>query len=106
MRRSIWLFPISFLTERARGESTFSEGIVAHVAFHTSVGGRSGGRARIYDAKHRRGTYLCMEGPAFSTKAESEVYRSWEWALSVVTNLQKPLARRRKSHCHAGLWLR
>src|SRR6185436_4728516 len=64
-------------------ESTFfGDGIVAHVAFAHPVCAALGDvleeSRKVTDVKvHRPGTYLCMEGPAFSTKAESEVYRGW-----------------------------
>src|SRR5215831_15456294 len=73
--------------DRTRGrqkESTFyGEGLVAHIAFADPVCSEVGdameeaGRALGSVTIHRGGTYVCMEGPAFSTKAESNLYRSW-----------------------------
>jgi 5'-methylthioadenosine phosphorylase len=54
---------------------------------------------------HRGGTYLCMEGPAFSTKAESEVYRSWGMSVIGMTNLQEAKLAREAEICYATLAL-
>ncbi|MBC7796381.1 MAG: S-methyl-5'-thioadenosine phosphorylase, partial [Pyrinomonadaceae bacterium] len=69
---------------RARAEEStfFGKGIVAHITFSHPVCSELGDileeSCKLIDVKtHRGGTYLCMEGPAFSTKAESQVYRSW-----------------------------
>jgi 5'-methylthioadenosine phosphorylase len=83
------------LTKR-RVSSFFDEGIVAHVGFADPVCGAlaaaladSADRA---EAKvHRGGTYLCMEGPAFSTRAESRLYRSW--GVSVIGMTAMPEAK-------------
>src|SRR4029453_2615302 len=66
---------------RVRESTFFGEGIVAHVSFAHPVCGALGdvleGACAVADVKvHRGGTYLCMEGPAFSSVAESNVYRS------------------------------
>ncbi|HEY6232187.1 MAG TPA: S-methyl-5'-thioadenosine phosphorylase [Pyrinomonadaceae bacterium] len=97
---------------RARvGESTFfGEGIVAHVAFAHPVCGELGDvleeSCKVTDVKvHRRGTYLCMEGPAFSTKAESEVYRGWGMSVIGMTNLQEAKLAREAEICYATLAL-
>ena len=61
---------------------------------------------KVTDVKaHRRGTYLCMEGPAFSTKAESEVYRSWGMGVIGMTNLQEAKLAREAEICYATLAL-
>ena len=46
------------------------------------------------------GTYLCMEGPAFSTKAESKVYRSWGMDVIGMTNLQEAKLAREAEICY------
>src|SRR3977135_2788605 len=79
---------------RARESTFFGEGIVAHVTFAHPVCGELGDvleeACKVTEGKmHRGGTYLCMEGPAFSTKAESEVYRSWGMDVIGMTNLQE-----------------
>src|SRR5204863_1067573 len=79
---------------RARESTFFGEGIVAHVSFAHPVCDALGAvleeSCQSATVKvHRGGTYLCMEGPAFSTKAESGVYRSWGMDVIGMTNLQE-----------------
>lgn len=52
---------------------------------------------------HRGGTYVCMEGPAFSTKAESNVYRAWGMDVIGMTNLQEAKLAREAEICYATL---
>ena len=52
---------------------------------------------------HRGGTYVCMEGPAFSTKAESNVYRSWGMDLIGMTSLPEAKLAREAEICYATL---
>ncbi|HEU4932079.1 MAG TPA: S-methyl-5'-thioadenosine phosphorylase [Pyrinomonadaceae bacterium] len=100
--------------DRTRGrvkESTFfGEGIVAHISFAHPVCGRLGDvleqSCTVADVKaHRGGTYLCMEGPAFSTLAESNVYRSWGMDIIGMTNLQEAKLAREAEICYATLAL-
>lgn len=100
--------------DRTRGrvkESTFfGEGIVAHISFAHPVCGRLGDvlekSCGVADVKaHRGGTYLCMEGPAFSTLAESNVYRSWGMDIIGMTNLQEAKLAREAEICYATLAL-
>jgi 5'-methylthioadenosine phosphorylase len=100
--------------DRTRGrvkESTFfGEGIVAHVSFAHPVCGRLGdvldASCKVADVKaHRGGTYLCMEGPAFSSVAESNVYRSWGMDIIGMTNLQEAKLAREAEICYATLAL-
>jgi 5'-methylthioadenosine phosphorylase len=92
-------------------ESTFfGEGIVAHMSFAHPVCGRLGDVLQqacgAADVKvHRGGTYLCMEGPAFSTVAESNVYRSWGMDIIGMTNLQEAKLAREAEICYATLAL-
>ncbi|HEV7796655.1 MAG TPA: S-methyl-5'-thioadenosine phosphorylase [Pyrinomonadaceae bacterium] len=95
---------------RARESTFFGEGIVAHVAFAHPVCEELGDvleeSCKVTEAKvHRRGTYLCMEGPAFSTKAESEVYRTWGMSVIGMTNLQEAKLAREAEICYATLAL-
>src|ERR1044071_6713636 len=95
---------------RARESTFFGEGIVAHMAFAHPVCAELGDvleeACKTTDVKtHRRGTYLCMEGPAFSTKAESEVYRSWGMGVIGMTNLQEAKLAREAEICNATLAL-
>jgi 5'-methylthioadenosine phosphorylase len=83
------------LTKR-RVSSFFDEGVVAHVGFADPVcvplAGALADAADAAGAKvHRGGTYVCMEGPAFSTRAESRVYRSW--GVSVIGMTAMPEAK-------------
>ena len=90
---------------RGRVSTFFGEGLVAHVSFADpicselagiveSACGTSGVKAT------RGGTYLCMEGPAFSTKAESNVYRSWGMDVIGMTNLQEAKLAREAELCY------
>lgn len=87
---------------RNRISTFFGEGIVAHIGFGDPVcpklaqvlGDAIASLNFPNVTLHRQGTYLCMEGPAFSTKAESEVYRSWGATVIGMTNLpEAKLAR-------------
>jgi len=100
--------------DRTRGrvkESTFfGEGIVAHVSFAhpvcTGLGDVLEAACATADVKvHRGGTYLCMEGPAFSSVAESNVYRSWGMDIIGMTNLQEAKLAREAEICYATLAL-
>jgi len=95
---------------RAHESTFFGEGIVAHVTFAHPVCDELGDileeACKVTEVKtHRRGTYLCMEGPAFSTKAESEVYRSWNMDVIGMTNLQEAKLAREAEICYATLAL-
>ncbi|MFP4135222.1 MAG: S-methyl-5'-thioadenosine phosphorylase [Halothece sp.] len=87
---------------RNRVNTFFGDGIVAHIGFADPVCDKLG--EILYSAiaqldleevtPHRGGTYVCMEGPAFSTKAESYLYRSWGATVVGMTNLpEAKLAR-------------
>ncbi|HEY1403719.1 MAG TPA: S-methyl-5'-thioadenosine phosphorylase [Pyrinomonadaceae bacterium] len=95
---------------RAHESTFFGGGIVAHVTFAHPVCDELGdvleascGTADV--RVHRGGTYLCMEGPAFSTKAESNVYRSWGMDVIGMTNLQEAKLAREAEICYATLAL-
>jgi 5'-methylthioadenosine phosphorylase len=95
---------------RAKESTFFGEGIVAHVAFAhpvcSSLGDVLNESCRTANVKtHRGGTYLCMEGPAFSTVAESKVYRSWGMDVIGMTNLQEAKLAREAEICYATLAL-
>lgn len=82
-----------------RGATFFEDGLVAHVMFADPITAELA--APLADAAekagavvHRGGTYVCMEGPAFSTRAESNLYRSWGANVIGMTNLtEAKLAR-------------
>jgi len=95
---------------RVRESTFFGEGIVAHISFAHPVCGRVGDvleqSCSVADVRaHRGGTYLCMEGPAFSTLAESNVYRSWGMDIIGMTNLQEAKLAREAEICYATLAL-
>ena len=100
--------------DRTRGrvkESTFfGEGIVGHVALAHPVCNELGDILEescksVGVTTHRGGTYLCMEGPAFSTKAESNVYRQWGMDVIGMTNLQEAKLAREAEIAYATLAL-
>ncbi|MBX3293974.1 MAG: S-methyl-5'-thioadenosine phosphorylase [Acidobacteria bacterium] len=95
---------------RAQESTFFGEGIVGHVTFAHPVCDELGD---ILEASckevgvnvHRGGTYLCMEGPAFSTVAESNVYRQWGMDIIGMTNLQEAKLAREAEIAYATLAL-
>ncbi|MCP9493385.1 MAG: S-methyl-5'-thioadenosine phosphorylase [Pyrinomonadaceae bacterium MAG19_C2-C3] len=95
---------------RAHESTFFGEGIVAHVTFARPVCEQLGDVLEAACKKvgvniHRGGTYLCMEGPAFSTKAESNVYRAWGMDIIGMTNLQEAKLAREAEMSYATLAL-
>jgi 5'-methylthioadenosine phosphorylase len=95
---------------RAQESTFFGDGIVAHVAFAHPVCKDLGDvleqSCQAMDVTaHRGGTYICMEGPAFSTVAESNVYRSWSMDVIGMTNLQEAKLAREAEICYATLAL-
>ncbi len=101
--------PLQFF-DRTRGRIStfFGGGIVAHVGFSDPMCPAvvDALEAACTDAKvnvHRGGTYVCMEGPAFSTKAESNAYRSWGMDIIGMTNLQEAKLAREAEICYATL---
>src|SRR6266571_5466333 len=91
---------------RAQESTFFGEGIVAHVTFAHPICGDLGdvleaGCKTAEVRVHRGGTYICMEGPAFSTKAESNVYRSWGMDVIGMTNLQEAKLAREAEICYS-----
>src|SRR5207237_4768520 len=86
----------------------FGDGIVAHVAFGDPVcaevarTAEQGCKAANVVGK-RGGTYVCMEGPQFSTKAESKLYRSWGADIIGMTNLQEAKLAREAELCYATI---
>ena len=104
-----FIIPDQFIDRTYRRVSTFfGDGIVAHIAFgdpicaevassigescrHSGVTGKAGG------------TYVCMEGPQFSTKAESNLYRSWGADVIGMTNLQEAKLAREAEICYATM---
>ena len=90
----------------AREKSFFGEGLVAHLSVADPVCGRLGDLLDSAIAElgvpHRRGgTYLAMEGPQFSTRAESELYRSWGCDVIGMTNMPEAKLAREAEICFA-----
>ena len=91
----------------------FGEGIVAHITFENPTCPKLAkilaDAAESLNLKninvHRSGTYLCMEGPAFSTKAESNLYRSWGATVIGMTNLPEAKLAREAEIAYATLAL-
>jgi 5'-methylthioadenosine phosphorylase len=107
------VFPDQFFDRTSRRVSTFfGEGIAAHVTFADPVckelcdALEAVAREKLADViAHRGGTYICMEGPAFSTRAESEVYRSLGMSVIGMTNLQEAKLAREAEICYATIAL-
>jgi 5'-methylthioadenosine phosphorylase len=90
----------------ARASTFFGEGIVAHVAFGDPVCGPLAGVLKqacdsVDVVGKSGGTYVCMEGPQFSTRAESNLYRSWGADVIGMTNLQEAKLAREAEICYA-----
>ena len=90
---------------RHRIDTFFGDGLVAHISFADPVCGELSKVVEAACAKagvtgKRGGTYLCMEGPQFSTKAESNVYRSWGMDVIGMTNLQEAKLAREAEICY------
>lgn len=105
------LLPDQFF-DRTRGRIStfFGNGLVAHVSFADPVCpdllSQVSEAARRAGVKAKKGgTYLCMEGPAFSTKAESQIYRSWGMDVIGMTNLQEAKLAREAEICYVTLAL-
>ena len=93
---------------RHRVDTFFGEGLVAHVSlanpicselFPVFVECAKDAGASV----HSGGTYICMEGPQFSTRAESEIYRQWGVDVIGMTNLQEAKLAREAEICYASL---
>ncbi|MEO0824276.1 MAG: S-methyl-5'-thioadenosine phosphorylase [Cyanobacteria bacterium J06635_15] len=106
--------PDQFIDRTKNRVSTFfGDGIVAHIGFGDPI--CQALAAVLADAVanldlpgvtlHRGGTYICMEGPAFSTKAESNLYRSWDATVIGMTNLPEAKLAREAEIAYATLTL-
>ncbi|MEO1791670.1 MAG: S-methyl-5'-thioadenosine phosphorylase, partial [Cyanobacteria bacterium J06629_19] len=104
--------PDQFIDRTKNRVSTFfGEGIVGHISFGDPV---CNNLAKVVADSvesqnlegvtlHRGGTYVCMEGPAFSTKAESNMYRSWDATVIGMTNLPEAKLAREAEMAYATL---
>lgn len=100
------------LIDRTRGRrgTFFGDGVVAHVSladpFCAELARALADEAEAAGARvHRGGTYLCIEGPAFSTRAESRLYRSWQADVIGMTNATEARLAREAELCYATLAL-
>ena len=105
------VIPDQFI-DRTRGRIStfFGNGLVAHVGFAHPFCKTLSGIA--YDSGlaagatvHKGGTYVCMEGPQFSTLAESNLYRSWGASIIGMTNLQEAKLAREAEICYSTIAL-
>ena len=98
--------------DRTKGRSStfFGAGIVAHVAFadpvcHALADVLAKGAASTGADIHQGGTYICMEGPQFSTRAESNLYRSWGVDVIGMTNIPEAKLAREAEICYSTMAL-
>ncbi|MEQ9548645.1 MAG: S-methyl-5'-thioadenosine phosphorylase [Coleofasciculus sp. G3-WIS-01] len=108
------VIPDQFIDRTKNRVSTFfGDGIVAHIGFAEPVCNQLAGvlgeavaSLQLTDVTlHRGGTYVCMEGPAFSTQAESHLYRSWGATVIGMTNLPEAKLAREAEIAYATLAL-
>lgn len=103
------LIPDQFFDRtRHRVDTFFGDGLVAHVSFANPI--CAGLRPIFFECAkeagaraHDGGTYICMEGPQFSTRAESEIHRQWGVDVIGMTNLQEAKLAREAEICYATL---
>ena len=104
-----FIIPDQFIDRTNTRISTFfGNGIVGHIAFADPVCAevQSAMETACRNAKvagKRGGTYICIEGPQFSTKAESNLYRTWGMDVVGMTNLQEAKLAREAEICYATL---
>ena len=95
---------------RGRISTFFGRGLVAHIAFAHPICDVLAEVAResaktVGATVHAGGTYVCMEGPQFSTLAESRLYRSWGMDIIGMTNLQEAKLAREAEICYVTIAL-
>src|SRR5271156_6088119 len=104
-----FIIPDQFIDRTFHRESTFfGHGIVGHIAFGDPVCGVVGKAIAaacqgVGVVGKIGGTYVCMEGPQFSTRAESNLYRSWGADIIGMTNLQEAKLAREAEICYATM---
>ncbi len=105
------VFPDQFIDRTYLRDSTFfGGGIVGHVQLGDPVCPSlletlTQSALAQGVSHHRGGTYICMEGPAFSTRAESQMYRGWDGAVIGMTNFQEARLAREAEMCFATIAL-
>lgn len=97
-------------TNATRANTFFGNGVAGHVQFADPVCNKLSGQ--LYEAAraagatvHRGGTYICMEGPAFSTRAESTMYRSFGVSVIGMTNIPEAKLAREAEICYGVIAL-
>jgi 5'-methylthioadenosine phosphorylase len=95
---------------KGRISTFFGNGLVAHVAFahpfcHEISGMAYAAAVEAGARVHKGGTYVCMEGPQFSTRAESLLYRQWGMDVIGMTNLQEAKLAREAEICYTTIAL-
>jgi len=105
-----FVVPDQFLdrTKGTRASTFFTDGVVAHVAFAEPISPEIAkilveAAQELQVTVHEGGTYVCMEGPQFSTKAESRLYRSWGMDIIGMTNLTEAKLAREAEISYATL---
>ncbi len=95
---------------KARASTFFGEGLVAHVGFAhpfcaplSQIAYKAAGDSGA--TVHKGGSYVCIEGPQFSTLAESELYRRWGMDVIGMTNLQEAKLAREAEICYSTIAL-
>ena len=105
------VLPDQFIDRTTQRVGTFfDQGVVAHVAFSDPIcPGLSGVLAKASQEEgttvHRSGTYVCIEGPQFSTRAESNLYRQWGVDVIGMTNIPEAKLAREAELCYATIAL-
>jgi len=103
------IIPNQFIDQtKGRPNTFFSDGIVGHISFADPVcpmlsqilfkSGREVGAT-----VHKDGTYICIEGPQFSTRAESKLYRNWGVDIIGMTNLPEAKLAREAEICYSTI---
>ena len=103
------LIPDQFFDRtKCRASTFFGNGLIAHVSFADPICAVLGdvlhrAGCEVGATMHLGGTYLCIEGPQFSTRAESRIYRGWGVDVIGMTNLQEAKLAREAEICYATM---
>lgn len=97
-------------TQGRRAATFFGDGVVGHVQFADPICGElaeilAGSAAAVGATVHKGGTYLCIEGPNFSTRAESTIFRSWGVDIIGMTNVPESRLAREAEICYGTVAL-
>ena len=102
------VIPNQFIDQtKGRPNTFFDDGIVGHISFADPVCSVLSkiprGRERRWATVHKDGTYICIEGPQFSTRAESRLYRTWGVDIIGMTNLPEAKLAREAEICYTTI---